>query len=68
MSLFGVLSIPFRGERNSMHQIANVCAQLTNMDLQYRPLRKKSPKGLCDQYQDMAIQSLANVVYTMYSG
>lgn len=60
MKLWKVLSTPFRGEKEQMHMISNVCAQLTNMDLESRPLRQQTPQELCDYYQAIALEAMCN--------
>lgn len=42
LKLFNILTLPFRGELDRVHVIAQVCAQLVNVDLEFRPLRRSS--------------------------
>eukprot|EP01127_Copromyxa_protea_P016488 TRINITY_DN4908_c0_g1_i3.p2 TRINITY_DN4908_c0_g1~~TRINITY_DN4908_c0_g1_i3.p2 ORF type:complete len:131 (-),score=12.73 TRINITY_DN4908_c0_g1_i3:8-400(-) len=63
LALFKILATAFRGKREKMHQIANVCAQLVNMDLNYRPIRKKTAQELCDYYCSRGETIMNNAVY-----
>jgi hypothetical protein len=54
LKLFKILQIPYRGKREQMHIIANVCAQLTNFNIQYHPLRKETIFDLINEYESGA--------------
>jgi len=39
-NLFQVAAAPYRGDHNDVHDIAWACANLTNLDILQRPLRR----------------------------
>lgn len=63
LALFKILATAFRGKREKMHKVANVCAQLVNMDLNYRPIRKKTSQELCDYYCNRGETIMNSAVY-----
>ena len=49
-----------------MHKIGNVCAQITNMDLTFRPIRKKSAYGLMSEIEATAGKKLNAKAKSIY--
>lgn len=56
LKFFNILTLPFRGELDRVHVIAQVCAQLVNVDLEFRPLRRSSKEERIKECESFEIR------------
>jgi len=58
---FGIMSAAFHGKRENFHCIAQVCAQLTNMNFEHQPLRQETPLNRMREFETRAIVAFQEI-------